>query len=200
MRNSWIRLLMLACAAAVYGGTTAPVCGAQEPAQNAVFTQLTVLLGEVGISVDATRLSIDSSDSSQEFHLRWTTGAGATPLSPSPAANPSEGLMVVTSRITASPAPQLRSLRLATDRLFVAAVDAGNTLRSWTVVPATGIIHAESFGADGSIEGQTLYRPDADLFVTIPGDTAVVALRVFQPLWDGQTFHLTPLGAVPVRW
>ena len=199
MRNFWARFLALSCAAALYGGTLAPVCGAQELAQNAVFTQLTVLLGEVGVSVDAARFQIDSSDSSQEFHLRWTTG-DETPPSPSPLANPSAGeLTVVTIRITAGPAPQLRSLRLATNRLFVAAVDAENVLRSWTIVPDPRIIRAESFGPDGVIEGQTLYRPDADLFVTITGDDAIVGLHVYQPLWDGQAFHLTPLGAVPVR-
>ena len=199
MRNSWIRFLTLACAASLYGGTLAPVYGAQELEQDAVVTQLTVLLEEVGISVDAGRFPIDSSDSSQEFHLRWTTG-GEDPLSPSPLANPSTGgLMVVTTRVTAGPAPQLRSLRLATNRLFVAAVDAKNALRSWTVVPDPRIIRAESFGPDGVIEGQTLYRPDADLFVTIPGDDTIVGIHVYQPLWDGQAFHLTPLGAVPVR-
>ena len=103
MRNFWARFLALSCAAALYGGTLAPVCGAQELAQNAVFTQLTVLLGEVGVSVDAARFPIDSSDSSQEFHLRWTTGDEAPP-SPSPLANPSAGeLTVVTIRITAGP-------------------------------------------------------------------------------------------------
>ena len=55
MRNSWLRFLALACAAALYGGTLAPVWGAQELAQNTVLTQLTVLLGEVGVSVDAAR-------------------------------------------------------------------------------------------------------------------------------------------------
>ena len=199
MRNSWIRFLTLAGAVALYGGALAPVCGAQELAQNAVFTQLTVLLGEVGVSVDASRFPIDSSDSSQEFHLRWTTGDEA-PLSPSPLANPSAGgLTVVTIRVTAGPAPQLRSLRLATNRLLVATVDAGNALRSWTIVPDPRIIRAESFGPDGAIKGQTLYRPDADLFVTIPCDDAIVGIHVYQPLWDGQAFHLTPLGAVPVR-
>ena len=198
MRNSRIRFLTLACTAALYGGTLAPACGAQELAQNAVFTQLTVLLGEVGVSVDADRFPIDSSDSSQEFHLRWTTGDEAS-LGPSPLANPQAGLTIVTIRVTAGPAPQLRSLRLATNRLFAAAVDAENALRSWTIVPDPRVIRAESFGPDGVIEGQTLYRPDADLFVTIPGDDTVVGLRVYQPRWDGQAFHLTPLGAVPVR-
>ena len=199
MRNSWLRFLALACVAALYGGTLAPVCGAQELAQNPVLTQLTVLLGEVGVSVDAARFPIDSSDSSQEFHLRWTAG-GEDPLSPSPLANPSTGeLTVVTTRVTAGPAPQLRSLRLSTNRLFIAAVDAGNALRSWTIVPDPRIIRAESFGPDGVIEGQTLYRPDADLFVTIPGDDAIAGIHVYQPLWDGQIFHLAPLGSVPVR-
>ena len=200
MRNSWIRLITLTCAAALHCGAPAPVHGAQEPARNPVLTQLTILLEEVGVSVDAGGFPIDSPDSSVEFHLRWAAVASPSP-SPltNPSADPTQELTLVTRRIATGPAPQLRGLRLATDRLFVAAVDAGNALRSWTVVADPRIVRAESFGPDGAIQGEDLYRPDADLFVTIPNDTAVAALRVYQTLWDGQAFHLTSVGAVPVR-
>ena len=200
MRNSWIRLITLACAAALHGGAPAPVHGAQEPVRNPVLTQLTILLGEVGVSVDAGGFPIDSPDSSLEFHLRWMAVAPPSPSPPpNPSADPTQGLTLVTRRIATGPAPQLRGLRLATNRLFVAAVDAGNALRSWTVVADPRIIRAESFGLDGAIQGEDLYRPDADLFVTIPNDAAVAALRVYQTVWDGQAFHLTPLGSVPFR-
>ncbi len=200
MRNSWFRLITLACAAALHGGAPAPVHGAQEPARNPVLTQLTILLEEVGVRVDAGELPIDSPDSSVEFHLRWMAVAPPSPSPPAtPSADPTQGLTLVTRRIAAGPAPQLRGLRLATDRLFIAAVDAGNALRSWTIVADPRIIRAESFGPDGAIQGEDLYRPDADLFVAVPEDAAVVALRVYRTVWDGQAFHLTPLGAVPVR-
>ena len=200
MRSWGVRILALAfCAAALYGGARVPVLEARESLQQDTFlAQLRVLFREVGVSVAAGLFPIEASGASREYHLRWTS-QGSPPAGPFSTADPSGGLRVVTSRGMAGPALRLRSLRLSEDRLFIAAVDVRSRLRSWTIVADPRLIRAESIGPDGAIEGQTLYRPVADMFVTFPDSAETATLRVYQPVWDGRAYHLTPLGSVPVR-
>lgn len=89
-----------------------------------------------------------------------------------------------------------RAPQLSTEYLVVIAVDAGGRELSWQHIRDPRIVRAETPGANGTLTGQTLYRPVAELMVTVPDALATAVVRIYEVQWNGTEFILQMLGEV----
>ena len=94
---------------------------------------------------------------------------------------------------------RLRSLDLAPDTLLAVAIDAQNKLRSWAVIPDPRIIRAESPGPDGVLRGRILTVDQPEFSITIPDDSSIIEIRLFEPRWTGRDFALTHIARVATK-
>ena len=99
---------------------------------------------------------------------------------------------------SASQMPRLRLVQIAEGRLLAAAVDAGGTLRGVAVIADPRVVRSEWPGPDGVLTGRTLRLPRTEFLLPVPDDPDVVAVRMFEPHWNGQAFVLQPIAFVRV--
>lgn len=95
--------------------------------------------------------------------------------------------------------PHHRSLELAQTHIFIAAVDATNKLRWWSIVPDPRVVRSETQTATGETRGQDYYLSNVTLVVAFPDDPEIADLRFYHPVWNGTDFDLKPLTNVPTH-
>jgi len=83
--------------------------------------------------------------------------------------------------------------------MFVAAVDAANKLRWWSIMPDPRVVRAESQTATGELRSQDYYVSDVTLVVAFPDDPGISTLRFYHPVWNGADFDLKLLTVVSTR-
>jgi hypothetical protein len=168
-----------------------------------VNTQLERLLSPHAVVVDGTILQ--SGQGSQEIRLRLpgtlaVAQPSGTPALAQPAGRQQPASLTLLQRVTKGrPMARLRSLDLAPDTLLAVGVDAQKKLRSWAVIPDPRIIRAESPGPDGVLRGRILTVDQPEFSITIPNDSSIVEVRLFEPRWTGREFVLTHIARVEIQ-
>jgi hypothetical protein len=103
------------------------------------------------------------------------------------------------SRPVFDPPVRERNPQIGPDDIVVVALDAQGNEVSWQRIKDPRILRAEMPDAAGRLSGQTLYRTDTELTVTVPDDVMAVALDVYEPVETGGTLSLRALAHVALR-
>ena len=163
--------------------------------------QLQKLMSKVGIDVLEIKARTDQPQTHRELKIRWATSAkSATELRP---ANNSEeqtpSVSVVEDKKRSGTLPRQRSLELSSIHIFIAAVDATNKLRWWSIVLDPRVVRAETQTPTGELRGEDYYVSNVNFVVAFPDDPEISQLRFYHPVWNGTDFDLKLLTAVPTR-
>lgn len=131
--------------------------------------------------------------------IRWNVSESLTgdPLPPGDV-RPLDQFQVLARRPVAPGFVRERAPQLSVERVVVIAVDASGREVAWQHVADPRIVRAETPGPTLELSGQTLYRPVAELLVTLPDAIAAVAIRVYEVQWNGTEFVLREIGEVAV--
>jgi len=139
---------------------------------------------------------------SVEMTIQWNvTGAApnAEPLPVDVAGPPRNDFQVTTRRLVSGGPVRQRDPQLSEDDLVIVAVSPQGTDLGWQVVKDPSFVRAETPGASGELQHQTLRRPEASFIVTLPDQGAGIAeLRLLKPRWTGSAYVLDPIGSVSV--
>lgn len=163
--------------------------------------QLKKLLSKVGIDVPEIDARTAQPQTYRELRIRWTdTTKSTTELRRAADAteqtqNPSISILEDNKRPGALPRP--RSLELSPTHLFIAAVDATNKLRWWSIIPDPRVVRAETQSPTGELRGEEYHIPNVTLVVAFPDDPEIAHLRFYHPVWNGTDFDLKLLTNVP---
>jgi hypothetical protein len=171
--------------------------------ENAQREQLRKLLSRVGVDASEIDARAAQSQTHRELKIRFTDQSklGSTLK---PAFNPQEQTQVPSAAIVedkrrSGALPRPRSLELATTQIFIAAVDATNKLRWWSIVPDPRVVRSETQSPTGELRGEDYYVSNVTLVVAFPDDPEIANLRFYHPVWNGTDFDLKPLTTVPTR-
>lgn len=165
--------------------------------------QLKKLMSKVGIHVVETSAGTDQPQTYRELKIRWGDATKST-SELRPANDPKQqteppSVSVVEDKKRSGTLPRPRSLELSETHIFVAAVDATNKLRWWSIIPDPRVVRAETQTAAGELRGQDYHLSNVTLLVAFPDDPEIARLRFYQPIWTGTEFDLKPLAVVPTR-
>ena len=200
----------LPLAVLVWAAVTGPLCGQdltarpQIPAARAQVARSTLAqwLAPNAIAVPRT-FDVNGTRPAHEIAVVWEEpgaerdGARAPGNVTRRGTGPTE-LRIVRRIVAGSHMPRLRSVRIAEGRLLAAAVDASGTLRGVAVIADPRVVRSEWPGPDGVLTGRTLRLPRAEFLLPVPDEANVVAIRLFEPRWNGEAFVLTPVAFVQV--
>jgi hypothetical protein len=165
--------------------------------------QLKKLLSKVGIDVPDIDARTDQLQTYRELRIRWiestksTTELRRAADVEAQAQSPSISILEDKKRPGALPRP--RSLELSPTQLFIAAVDATNKLRWWTIIPDPRVVRAETQTATGELRGEDYRLANVTLVVAFPDDPEIANVRFYHPVWNGTDFDLKLLTNVPSR-
>ena len=95
--------------------------------------------------------------------------------------------------------PRHRSLELSPAHIFIAAVDAADKLRWWSIMPDPRLVRGETETSTGELRGDNYYVSNVTLVVAFPDDPDIANLRFYHPVWNGTDFDLEALAVVPTR-
>jgi hypothetical protein len=97
-----------------------------------------------------------------------------------------------------APPPRQRSAEISRDHLLVVVLDAQQTVRYWQIVVNPCLIRGEFPDAGGNLRKTEVFRPSADLSISIPDAIDAAEVRILQPAWPAGKLELTPLLSVPL--
>lgn len=165
--------------------------------------QLKKLMSKVGISVAESGARTGQPATYRELKLNWTdptksttelrSAVNAEQLTPSPRVS------TVEDKKRSGTLPRHRSLELSPEHIFIAAVDATDKLRWWSIMPDPRLVRAETPTPTGELRRQDYYVSNVTLVVAFPDDPEITNLRFYHPVWNGTDFDLKSLAVVPTR-
>lgn len=163
--------------------------------------QLQKLMSKVGIDVLAIGARSNQPQTYRELKIRWADATkSATELKP---ANSEEqtppSVSIVEDKRRSGTLPRHRSLEFSSMHIFIAAVDATNRLRWWSIIPDPRVVRAETKTATGELRAENYYASNVAFLVAFPDDPEIAQLRLYHPVWNGTDFDLKPLTIVPTR-
>ena len=161
--------------------------------------QLRKLMSGVDVDVPETDARSNRTQTYRELRIRWTDPAKPTTELRTEAQMQIPRVSVVEDKKRSGTLPRQRSLELAPTLMFVAAVDAANKLRWWSIMPDPRIVRSETQTATGELRRQDYYISNVTLVVAFPDDPEIATLRFYHPVWNGTDFDLKPLSVVPTR-
>lgn len=161
--------------------------------------QLKKLMSGVAVDLPETDIPADQTQMYRELKLRWADSTKSTTELKTEAQTSSPRVSIVEDKTRRGPLPRQRSLELAPTLMFVAAVDATNKLRWWSIMPDPRVVRAETQSATGELRGQDYYVSNVTLVVAFPDDPEIATLRFYHPVWNGTDFDLKPLTVVSTR-
>ena len=164
--------------------------------------QLKRLMAKVAVDVDETGARVDQRSTYRELKIRWSDSTkSSTELRPANlgAQTPAPSVAIVEDNKRSGTLPRQRSLELSQSHLLVAAVDATNKLRWWSLMPDPRLVRYETPTASGELRRQDYYVSNVTLVVAFPDDPEIATLRIYHPIWNGTEFDLQPLSIVPTR-
>jgi len=157
---------------------------------------LSSLLSDDGISMrESDVLTSPALDSNTLRILLTSAVADREILTELPVQN---AISLVDSRRNQGPIARQRSVELSPTLVLVVAVDQNLRALWWNLLPDPRLLRAEASDISGSLAGETLYRSTAEMLVSYPANDAITDLRFYHPNWDGQTFTLQLIGALPL--
>ena len=163
--------------------------------------QLKKLLSRVGVDVPAIEARRAQPQKYRELKIRLSDPT-KSPSDSRPALNKKEqtpSAAIVEDKRESGALPRQRSLELSPTQIFIAAVDATNKLRWWSIVPDPRVVRSETQSPTGEMRGEDYYVSNVTLVVAFPDDPEIVNLRFYRPVWNGTDFDLKPLTNVPTR-
>lgn len=166
--------------------------------------QLKKLMAKVNVDVPDVDVRSDQRQTSyRELKVRWADSTKSTtelrPVANADAQTPTPSVSIVEDKKLPGTLPRQRSLELAPTLMFIAAVDATNKLRWWSIMPDPRVVRAETQTATGELRSQDYLVSNVTLAVAIPDDPEIATLRFYHPVWNGTDFDLKPLTVVPTR-
>jgi hypothetical protein len=173
--------------------------GQDQRRQIAQRDQLRKLMSKVDVAVPETDARINQPQTYRELKLNWSDSAKSTVELRTEAQTQIPRVSIVEDKKRAGTLPRQRSLELAPTLMFVAAVDASNKLRWWSIMPDPRVVRAETQTATGELRGQDYYSSNVTVVVAFPDDPEIATLRFYHPVWNGTDFELKPLTVVSTR-
>jgi hypothetical protein len=165
--------------------------------------QLKKLMAKVNVDVPDVDARSDQRPTYRELKVRWTDSTKSTtelrPAANADAQTQAPSVSIVEDKKLPGILPRQRSLELAPTLMFVAAVDATNKLRWWSIMNDPRVVRAETQTATGELRRQDYLVSNVTLAVAIPDDPEIATLRFYHPVWNGTDFDLKPLTVVPTR-
>ena len=165
--------------------------------------QLKKLMSKVGIDLVETAAKISQPQMYRELKISWADSAKSTtelrPASNSQEQSQTPSVSIVEDTRRSGTLPRNRSLELSPTQLFIAALDATNKLRWWSVIPDPRVVRAETQAPSGELRAENYYVSNVTLVVAFPDDPEIVKLQFYQPVWNGTDFELKSLTIVPTR-
>jgi hypothetical protein len=172
----------------------------QNQRQNTVQQQqLRKLMSGVDVDVPANEARVNQPQTYRELKLRWADSTKSTTTLKTEAQTQAPRVSVVEDKKRSGTLPCQRSLELAPTLMFVAAVDASNKLRWWSIMPDPRVVRSETQTATGELRSQDYYVSNVTLVVAFPDDPEIATLRFYHPVWNGIDFDLRPLTVVSTR-
>jgi hypothetical protein len=161
--------------------------------------QLRKLMSRVDVDVPEIEARANPPQTYRELKLNWADSAKSTVELRTEAQTQIPRVSIVEDKKRAGTLPRQRSLELAPTLMFVAAVDASNKLRWWSIVPDPRVVRAETQTATGELRSQDYYVSNVTVVVAFPDDPEIATLRFYHPVWNGTDFELKPLTVVSTR-
>jgi len=163
--------------------------------------RLKKLLSKVGVDVPEINSRGAQAQAYRELKIRWGNSTKSIPeLKPaSSAGDRISAVSVVDDNKRSGALPRNRSLELSPAHVFVAAVDAANKLRWWSIMPDPRVVRSESQTPSGELRSQEYYVSNVTFSVAFPDDSEIASLRFYHPVWNGTDFDLKLLTSVPTR-
>jgi hypothetical protein len=161
--------------------------------------QLRTLMSGVGVDlppIDAWAIQFPIY---RQVKLDWADSAKSTSEPTSEAQTQAPKVSIVQDWKRSGTLPRQRSLELAPTLMFVAAVDASNKLRWWSIMPDPRVVRSETQTATGELRSQDYYFTNVIVVVAFPDDPEIATLRFYHPVWNGTNFDLKPLTVVSTR-
>ncbi len=174
--------------------------GQDQRRQIAQQEQLRKLMSMVDVDVPETDARANQPQTYRELKIRWGGDpTKSTTELKTEAQTQIPRVSIIEDKKRSGALPRQRSLELAPTLTFVAAVDAANKLRWWSIMPDPRVIRAESQTATGELRSQDYYVSDVTLVVAFPDDPGISTLRFYHPVWNGTDFDLKLLTVVSTR-
>ena len=161
--------------------------------------QLRTLMSSVGVEVQAADAWAIQFPLYRQLKLDWADSAKSTSELTSEAPTQAPKVSIVEDRKRSGALPRQRSLELASTLMFVAAIDASNKLRWWSIMPDPRVVRSETQTATGELRSQDYYLANVTVIVAFPDDPEIATLRFYHPVWNGTNFDLKLLTAVSTR-
>jgi hypothetical protein len=173
--------------------------GQDQRRQNVQREQLRKLMSKVSVDVPETDTRGNQPQTYRELKLNWAEGTKPTIELRSEGQTQVPRVAIVEDKKRSGTLPRQRSLELAPTLMFVAAVDATNKLRWWSIMPDPRVVRSETQTATGELSRQDYYVSNVTLVVAFPDDPEITTLRFYHPVWNGTDFDLKPLIVVSTR-
>ena len=173
--------------------------GQSQRRQTVQREQLKKLMSRVAVDVPENDVRPAQPQTYRELKIRWADSTKSTTELKSEAQTQIPHVSIVEDKKRSGTLPRQRSLELAPTLMFVAAVDATNRLRWWSIMQDPRVVRAETQTATGELRGQDYYVSNVTLVVAFPDDPEIATLRFYHPVWNGTDFDLKPLTFVSTR-
>jgi len=161
--------------------------------------QLRKLMSGVDVDVPENDTRANQPQTYRELKLRWADSTKSSTTLRTEAQTQAPRVSVLEDKRRSGTLPRQRSLELAPTLMFVAAVDASNKLRWWSIMPDPRVVRSETQTATGELRRQDYYVSSVTLVVAFPDDPEIATLRFYHPVWNGTDFDLKPLSVVATR-
>ena len=165
--------------------------------------QLKKLMSRVGISVPEIAARTDQTPGYRELKINWTDPTKSTTELRSAASSEQQTqaprVSILEDKKRSGTLPRHRSLELSPTHIFIAAVDATDKLRWWSIMPDPRLVRGETTTSTGELRGENYYVSNVTLLVAFPDDPEIANLRFYHPVWNGTDFDLKSLAVVPTR-
>ena len=161
--------------------------------------QLRTLMSRVGVEVPAADAWAIQFPLYRQLKLDWADSAKSTSELTSEAQTQAPKVSIVDDRKRSGALPRQRSVELAPTLMFVAAIDASNKLRWWSIMPDPRVVRSETQTATGELRSQDYYLTNVTVVVAFPDDPEIATLRFYHPVWNGTDFDLKLLTVVSTR-
>jgi len=161
--------------------------------------QLRTLMSSVGVDLPATDAWAIQFPIYRQLKLNWADSPKSATELKSEAQTQAPKVSIAEDGKRSGTLPRQRSLELAPTLMFVAAVDATNKLRWWSIMPDPRVVRSETQTATGELRSQDYYLSSVTVVVAFPDDPEISTLRFYHPVWNGTNFDLKPLTVVSTR-